>query len=206
MMDGAVTADCTTLLAHARAGDAAARGALLESHRPYLTLLARVQIGRHLQGKADPADIVQETFLEAHRDLAAFRGSTAAEFAAWLRQVLARNLANLLRRYYGTRARDPRLERSLAADLDQSSLALGAVPAAAESTPSRQAARREDAVRLAAALAGLPPDYRDVLVYRYLDGLPFPQVAARMGRSLDSVEKLWVRALARLRKAMGDDA
>jgi RNA polymerase sigma-70 factor (ECF subfamily) len=205
-MKAPAMADAMTLLEQARAGDAAARGTLLEAHRPYLTLLAQLQIGRQLQGKADPADIVQETFLEAHRDLAAFRGATAAEFAAWLRQVLARNLANLLRRYYGTQARDPRLERSLAADLDQSSLALGTVPAAAESTPSRQAARREDAVRLAAALASLPPNYRDVLVYRYLDGLRFPQVAVRMGRSLGSVKKLWVRALARSRKAMGDDA
>jgi RNA polymerase sigma-70 factor, ECF subfamily len=206
VMDGATTTDCATLLAQARAGDAAARGALLETHRPYLTLLARLHLGRRLQGKADPADVVQETFLEAHRGLAAFRGTTAAEFAAWLRQILASNLANLLRRYFGTQARDPRLERELAADLDQSSQMLGAVLAAPDSSPSRQAARREDAVRLAGLLDRLPPDYRDVLVLRYLEGLTFPAVAARMGRSVDAAEKLWVRALARLRRTMGTDA
>jgi RNA polymerase sigma-70 factor (ECF subfamily) len=200
---GPAILDFDTLLARARAGDAAALGALLEAHRPYLELLARVQLGRRLRGKADAADVVQETFLEAHRDLPAFRGTTAGEFAAWLRQVLARNLANLLRRYFGTQARDPRLERELADDLDQSSEMLGAVPAAPQSTPSRQAARREDAVRLADALGRLSADYRDVLVLRYLEGLSFPDVAARMGRSVDSVEKLWVRALARLRQMMG---
>jgi len=202
-MDTAATVDCGTLLAQARAGDVAARGALLEAHRPYLELLARVQLGRRLRAKTDAADVVQETFLEAHRDLPAFRGTTAAKFAAWLRQVLARNLANLVRHYYGTQARDPRLELELAADLDQSSQALGTVPIAPQSTPSRQAVRREDAVRVAAALDALPPDYRAVLVLRYVEGLNFPAVAERLGRSVDSVEKLWVRGLARLRRSMG---
>src|SRR5262245_33216644 len=119
-MERTATVDCGDLLAQARAGDDAARGALFEAHRPYLEMLARVQLGRRLKSKADAADIVQETFLEAHRDLPAFRGTTAANFAAWLRRVLARNLANLLRHYYGTQARDPRLELDLADDLDRS--------------------------------------------------------------------------------------
>jgi RNA polymerase sigma-70 factor (ECF subfamily) len=39
---------------------------------------------------------------------------------------------------------------------------------------------------------------------RHLDGLPFAQVAERMERSVDSVEKLWVRALARLHELLGE--
>jgi RNA polymerase sigma-70 factor, ECF subfamily len=65
------------LLARARAGDAAARGELLERYRAYLALLARLQIGRRLQGKADPADVVQETFLRAHRDFGRFAGAAS---------------------------------------------------------------------------------------------------------------------------------
>jgi RNA polymerase sigma-70 factor (ECF subfamily) len=49
----------------------------------------------------------------------------------------------------------------------------------------------------------LPADYREVLVLRHLEGLTFPQVAQRMERSLDSVEKLWMRGLARLRQLFG---
>src|SRR5438445_13375943 len=67
------------LLRAARAGDADARGRLLDGYRNYLTLLARLQLGRTLRGKADPADLVQETFLRAHRDFAQFRGATEAE-------------------------------------------------------------------------------------------------------------------------------
>src|SRR5947209_10676268 len=112
------------LLRRACAGDDDARGRLLEAYRGYLTLLARVQLGQRLQGKADPSDLVQETFLEAHRDFAQFRGRTEAELAAWLRQILAHNLANLVRHYRGTQRRDVRLEQQLALEVEESSHAL----------------------------------------------------------------------------------
>jgi RNA polymerase sigma-70 factor (ECF subfamily) len=51
----------------------------------------------------------------------------------------------------------------------------------------------------------LPADYREVIILRHLEELTFPEVAARMGRSLDSVEKLWARALPRLRRALGSE-
>ena len=68
--------DPTALLACPR-GDAEALGKLLEVYRQYLSLLARTQIGRRLQGKADPSDLVQEVCLEAHRHIADFRGQTS---------------------------------------------------------------------------------------------------------------------------------
>jgi len=194
------------LLTLAREGQREALGQLLEPYRPYLTLLARVQIGRRLQGKVDPADLVQETFLEAHRHFDSFRGAGEAPFVAWLRQILAGVLANLVRHYLGTRRRDPRLERDLADDLDRSSRALDSGLAAPHSTPSERAARREQALLLAGALERLPEDYREVLLLRHLEGLSFPQTAQRMGRSLDSVKKLWARAVDRLRRSLGGAA
>ena len=191
------------LLDRARGGDDSALGSLLELYRPYLTLLARLQIGRRLQGKADPNDMVQETFLEAARHFTTFRGVSELELTAWLRQILAACLAHLVRRYYGTQARDVRLERMLADDLDQSSRAIDPGLVAEQSTPSQRASRREQAVLLANALDLLPPDYREVIILRHLEGLTFPEVARRMGRSVDSVEKLWARALPRLQQALG---
>src|SRR6059058_1854595 len=90
------------LLALARRGEGFSLGELLELYRGYLSLLARLQIGRRLQGKVDAADLVQETFLKAHRDLARFRGRTEAELVHWLRQILVANLAMQVRRYCGT--------------------------------------------------------------------------------------------------------
>jgi RNA polymerase sigma-70 factor (ECF subfamily) len=76
---------------------------------------------------------------------------------------------------------------------------------ASYSTPSQHAARREQAVLLADALGKLPDDYREVIILRHLEGLPFAEVAGRMGRSEDSVQKLWVRALANLRRTLGGE-
>jgi RNA polymerase sigma-70 factor (ECF subfamily) len=198
--------ECEEWIARARAGDDGVLGQLLERYRAYLTLLARLQIGRRLQGKADCTDLVQETFLAAARQFGQFRGDTEPQLVAWLRQVLAGCLAHLVRRYLGTQARDVRLERALEDDLDQSSRAIDRGLIAVQSTPSQRASRREQAVLLADALARLPADYHEVIVLRHFEGLTFPQVAERMGRSLDSVEKLWLRAVTRLRQAVGEDA
>jgi RNA polymerase sigma-70 factor, ECF subfamily len=194
------------LLARARAGDDDARGQLLEAYRSYLKLLARAQLGQRLQGKVDPSDLVQEAFLEAHRDFRQFRGETEAELLAWLRRVLATSLADQLRRHRGTQRRDLRLERQLAAALDRSSQALERGLAAPDSSPSARAERHEDARRLAEALERLPADYRDVLVLRHFQGLAFPEIARRLDKTLDSVKNVWLRGLSRLRRTLEEDA
>src|SRR5262249_45392433 len=194
--------DSDELLARARINPHEGLGALLEKHRSYLSLLARVQIGRRLQGKTDSADLVQETILEAHRHFPVFRGRTSAQFVQWLRQILAARLAKLVRRYLGNRRRDVRLEEELQRDLERSSDAFGTALVAGYSTPSQQAVRREHAVLLARALDRLPKDYREVLILRHLEECAFAEVAQRMGRTVESVKKLWARALPHLREEL----
>jgi RNA polymerase sigma-70 factor (ECF subfamily) len=203
-MSDETAADPVQLLVLARTGDGRALGQLLELYRSYLALLARLQIGRQLQGKVDAADLVQETFLEAHRHFGQFQGGTEGELVSWLRHILAGQLAMLVRRYLGTRRRDVRLERELAFELEASSRVLNQCLAAPQSTPSQQAARREQAVLLADALGRLPEDYREVIILRHLEDLSFPEVARRMDRTLNSVKNLWARALGRLRRLLGD--
>jgi RNA polymerase sigma-70 factor (ECF subfamily) len=105
--------DPERLLAEARQGDGERLGELLESYRNYLHLLARTQIDLHLQGRASASDVVQETFLDACRDFAQFRGDSEKELLAWLRQVLAFNLARLVRQQVRTQKRDAHREVSL---------------------------------------------------------------------------------------------
>ena len=190
------------LLRRALAGDGQALGRVLELHRTSLILAARFQIGRRLQGKVDASDIVQEAFLGACRDFRSFRGSTEKEFAGWLRGILASLLANLIRHYQGTQSRDVRLERQLALELDRSSAILDRGLVAAQSSPSQHATRRERSALLREALGRLPREYRELLTLRHLEGLTFPEVAQRMGKTVDSAKKLWPRALASLRRAL----
>src|SRR5438477_10487398 len=127
----------------------------LEEFRSYLLLLARLGLDRKYQAKLDASDVVQHTLLEAHRDVNQFRGQTSAQRAAWLRHILARNMANV-RRDLGRAKRDMARERTLDAALERSSQNLANWLATGESSPSQQAQQSERAVHLATALAELP--------------------------------------------------
>src|SRR5436190_20738143 len=84
----------------------------LDRFRSYLLLLARARLDRKIQGKLDASDIVQQTMLEAQQALESFRGEDLATQAAWLRRILARNLANAVRNLTCEK-RDVQRERSI---------------------------------------------------------------------------------------------
>jgi RNA polymerase sigma-70 factor (ECF subfamily) len=194
--------DPEKLLARARDGDPVCVGALLEVYRNYLCLLARTQIDMHLRGRFSPSDVVQEVFLRAFRAFASFRGGGERELMAWLRRILANTLARLAE-HQAAGKRNPRREVSIHHRLRESSATFEAALVSPHSSPSSRARRRESAARVADLLARMPPDYREILVLRNLEGLPFPDVAARMGRTPGAVRVLWLRALDRLRQLLG---
>jgi RNA polymerase sigma-70 factor (ECF subfamily) len=194
------------LLRRVRAGDPSSFGMLLDRYGHYLTLLARLQFGRRLQGKIDPSDVVQETFLQAHRKFAQFQGSTEAELIGWLRRVLASRMAKLIRHYWGTQGREVRLEEELVQDLDRSSSALGQLFVSPAKSPSQEAVQREQALVVAGALHRLPAHYREIILLHEFEDLSFPEAARRMGRSVDSVKNLWTRALTQLRHLLREVA
>jgi RNA polymerase sigma-70 factor (ECF subfamily) len=168
-----------------------------ERFRPHLKLLARVRLGRKFRGKVDSDDLVQETFLAAVAAAGDFRGEGDAQLLAWLRAILTSRVLKLVERFRAG-GRDVMKERSgLFAPANSS--AAGWIPAADQSTPSRAAHRRETAELVAETLAALPPDYREVLVLRNIEGLSFPEVAARMGRTVGAVTMLWARAVHQFR-------
>lgn len=188
------------LLTQAISHDPEALGHLLTLQRPYLKMLATAQIYQRLQGKADASDLVQEACLEAHRNLDKFRGSSMPEFSAWLRGILANLLAKHVRYYLGTHQRDVNLERSLVGDFERASGILERGFLAREQSPSEVLQQSERMYMVSSAIDALPEDYRTVILLRNIEGLPFRDIAEAMGRTVDSVEKLWVRGLTRLKQ------
>jgi RNA polymerase sigma-70 factor (ECF subfamily) len=189
------------LLPAALSGDVQKLDQLIEHYRNYLGILARAHISTALQAKADPSDLVQETLLEARRDFRTFRGSSEAEFVAWIRTMMANNGARFIRHYTGVAARDVRRERSLIADLDRSADLMARLISPA-SSPSEQAARSEAAVELANAMAALPDHYRDAIILYHLQSRPIKEIARQMDRTEDSVKKLLARALIQLQTTL----
>lgn len=193
-------------IAAARAGSVSAADALFRRFEPWLKIIAHAQAESRFAAKFDAADVLQQTFIAATRDLPGFRGSTEAEFMAWLRQILAHTLAHEIRRYAGTLKRDIDREVSLDQDLTAVSQRLGDLLPDNRPTPSQDAAAADRQLRLARILDRLPPDYREVLILRHLEGLSHEAIAARLDRKPGAVRMLWVRALARLREEAAVDS
>jgi RNA polymerase sigma-70 factor (ECF subfamily) len=176
-------------------------GRLLESFRAYLRLLARLHLAPQLRGKLDPSDVVQQTLLQAYQALGQFRGHSEAEWAAWLRQILARNLAQAVRDF-GRAKRDAGREQSLSAALDASSARLEAWLAAEQSSPSQRAEQGEQSLRLAEAMEQLPEAQREALVLQHWQGLSLAEIGTHLGRSPEAVAGLIKRGLKQLRHLM----
>lgn len=175
----------------------------LGKYRDYLRVLARLHLGSRLQAKLDESDIVQQTILHAHAHREQFRGATEPEWLGWLRAILANTLAAVVREFE-TAARDLGREQSLEAELERSSVRLGALLAADES-PSEGAVRGEELLRLARALGRLPEDQRRVVELHHLKGLSVAAVADEMGRTRPAVVGLLFRGLKQLRALLGEN-
>lgn len=177
----------------------------LERFREYLRLLAKLQIDPRLRRDQDASDIVQTVMLRAHDGLADFRGVTQEELAGWLRKILANTLANELRdRLRGLR--DVRREVNLEQALDESSVHLAACAASREPSPSTVLQDKEDAVRLAQALAQLPDLQREAVTLKHLEGRSLVEVANLMARSPASVASLLRRGLVKLRELLEENS
>jgi RNA polymerase sigma-70 factor (ECF subfamily) len=175
----------------------------LERFRNYLLLLARARLDRKLQARLDPSDIVQQTMLEAHQAVESFRGDNLPAQAAWLRQILARNLANAVRDMTREK-RDINRERSLHASLDESASHLEGWLAAEQSSPSQQAERQERALLLAQALAELPANQSEAILLRHFHNCSLAEIAAELNTTTAAVTGLLHRGLKNLRKALKD--
>ena len=114
----------------------------LDEFRSYLGLLARVRLHPMIRRKMDASDVVQQTLLEAHRDRGQFRGESTGEQAAWLRMILARNLANAMRDLRRAK-RDVAREKPMERLIDQSTARMEQWLVAEQSTPSSQVARQD---------------------------------------------------------------
>jgi RNA polymerase sigma-70 factor (ECF subfamily) len=169
------------LVAYAAGGDAVAFAALYDHFAPRVRRFLR----RQTDDPDRAEDLLQQVFLKMVESLPRYR-PTGAPFGAWVFRV-ARNLV-----IDDRRTRHPTAPLEIAEDR-----------AAAGVDPLDAAIRADDRSRLRAAIEALPPDQRDVLVWRFMAELSPGETAALMGRSPEAVRALQHRALAALRVRLG---
>lgn len=207
-MNSGAQAKAEKLFTSARKGSCSCLGQLLALYTNYLKLLVAAQLDTRLRARVSPSDIVQESFFEAHRDFGDFRGNSIGEFVTWLRRIVVNNILRVVEQHVLAEKRDVRREVSLeeiGRRLEKSTVRLETFLAEQAESPSGCAVRREDEILLADTLASMPADYRDVIVLRHIEGLPFEEVAARMDRSAGAVRMLWLRALKKMRESLNGE-
>jgi RNA polymerase sigma-70 factor (ECF subfamily) len=192
------TFDDESLLGEALSGSREALGTVLERFRRYLLHIARRELAKDLHVKVAPSDLVQETLLLAQVHFGEFRGGSFVQLRHWLRQMLLHVVTRFARAYRKA------AKRCVAREVSLSSL-----PARMQGTtafvdqrtapPGEIAIAREHAALVGSTLERLDPDHRQVLLFRIQEQFSFEEIGRRMSRSANAAEKLFARAVQRMR-------
>jgi RNA polymerase sigma-70 factor (subfamily 1) len=179
------------------------QAAQLEEYRDYLGLLGRLQLDDMLAGKVDVSGVVQMTLLEAGQ--AGWMEVAETDRVPWLRRIFANNLLDEIRKFR-TQARDVDREFSIHQAMEQSASTVNQWLVAGQSSPSQQAIRQEQEVRLAKALSCLPAAQRKAIELHHLKGLPLDIIGEQMDRNKGAVAALIYRGTTRLRELLSAES
>ena len=190
------------LLETARAGDDGALAALVQRHRDRLERMVRLRMDRRLQGRVDPADVVQEAYLALRGKLPHYSAEPRLPFFLWLRLEVGQKLVDAHRFHLGTQMRDAGQEVSLhRGALPQASSLSLAEQLLGKLTPASQAAMRvELKFRVQEALNSMAPHDREVLILRHFEELSNVETAQVLGIKPSAAVNRYVRALKRLKE------
>jgi RNA polymerase sigma-70 factor (ECF subfamily) len=196
--------DNEVLLQRALGGDGAALAELFERHRGRLEQMVRLCLDRRLQGRLDPADVLQEAYLDVARRFPEYRADPALPFFLWLRLLTGQRLVDLHRHHLGAKIRNAALEVSLyRGDLPRaSSASLAELLLGRLTSASRAAIRAETQLRVQEALNGMDATDREVLVLRHFEMLSNEETAQVLGLKPSAASNRHLRALKRLKEIM----
>jgi RNA polymerase sigma-70 factor (ECF subfamily) len=161
--------------------------ALVEEHSPMVFRLAFRMTGN----ASDAEDVVQETFLKAHRSLGGF--DERARFGTWVYRIAVNAAIDLIRRRgRGTVARaagedDPPVVETIASKDPQ---------------PDRVAMSGQIQRDVAAALTQLSERERAAFVLRHLEGMPIERIAEVLKIGPNAVKQTVFRAVQKLRREL----
>ena len=193
-------------VARLKEGGESALAELFGKQRARLRRMVDVRLDQRVAGRVDPSDVLQETFLDASRQLEGYLAELPMPPFLWLRFLTGQRLMATHRRHLGAQKRDAKQEVSLYGPgrPEVRSASLSVCLAGRLTSPSRAAARLELQARLEELLDGLEPLDREILSLRHFEELSNNEAAVELGITKAAASKRYIRALERLRKAVAD--
>lgn len=194
------------LLRKAKEGQNGAVDALLDRHRDAVHRLVQLRLDRRLRQRIDVSDIVQETMMEANRRLREYMETPRMDFHLWLRQIARDRMIDAHRRHRGTSKRSMDREQELQVRTpEQSSVDLAGQLKDLELTPAAAALNREMVQLVESALTNLEDPDSEIILMRHYENLSNQEVAQALGLSEPAASMRYLRAIRRLREALGSN-
>jgi RNA polymerase sigma-70 factor (ECF subfamily) len=175
---------------------------VFNDYRPRLEQMIRFRLDRRLLGRVDPADVLQETYIEVARRFHSYAAQPTVSLYVWIRQIAWQTLLMVHRRHLGQKrdaGQEMVLDRHVAG---QSSLHLTQLLAASLTSPSQAVMRDENLAMLRRAIDDMDTIDREILVLRHFEQLSNANVAEVLRLSPTAASNRYVRALRRLRAAL----
>ena len=189
------------LLNRAAAGDNESLGRLMQRYSERLVRVVKFRMDDRLRGRLDPADVVQESFLEATKRFDYYLKNRKSSFFLWLRYLTLQKLAELHRHHFGVHARDQRREVSIFKKFysQTTSAQIASQLLGDHTSPSQAFVRNETKIQIQNALSSMDELDQEVLSLRHFERLSNVEVAETLGIATSAASKRFLRAIQRLK-------
>jgi RNA polymerase sigma-70 factor (ECF subfamily) len=180
-------------------GGETALAELFSEYRERLERIVSFRLEPRIRGRLDPADVLQEAYLEIARRYREYVQNPSVSFFVWLRQRTLQTMIDLHREHFREK-RDPNRENRYICQPNSqaTSLSIARFLLDEVTSPSQAAADAEESQRLHAALESMHEMDREVLALRHFEHLSNLQVAEVLGLSPTAASNRYIRAAARL--------
>ena len=173
-------------------------------NRSRLHRMVAMRMDQRLAQRVDASDVLQEGFVDAAKRLNEFIDNPSMPLFIWIRFLVGQKLAAVHRWHFQTQKRDPRREELPASQKRPAvdSQVLAREFSASMTSPSQAVSRAEATEKMFRVLETLESMDREILVMRHFEELSNNEAASELGITKGTASKRYVRALARLNKAM----
>jgi RNA polymerase sigma factor (sigma-70 family) len=173
------------LVRSAQTGNQDAFVLLYEQYFPNIFARVRFKVPEN-----DVEDVTQEIFIAVLKSLGSFKGQS--KFSTWIWTITNRKIVDYYRANKSRLTEQDDYEEVVTRNLSNHTASVDS--------------SQEDLVTIQHALGTLPQNYQDILLMRFVDEMPFNEIALQNGQSLDATKSLFRRSVAALAKRMeGND-